>query len=287
MQEASEKLHVSQSAISLSNKSLAEELGVELFSKQGRVLELTDAGRRFLSGATEILQSADDLKKEMDSRSKNRKRTVRLMGEAWDFASEAHRYFLTQEHPYKLSITSGNREKTKSCLLGGDADIAVTLFDDSSGDARSIPVLSDRFFLLVNRTHRFSGRDCVSLREIAGESLITAHPRDGLYVLFHSILAQAGVNPEIAAYVGSPESLEQMVAQNKGISFIPECNANSETATLLGHSGFCRAIPFEEPYCRRTIYVTYLKGAPQGRIKDALDFLVEFGRMAQENMRYP
>lgn len=53
--QAAERLHISQSALSLSYKRLQEELGVQLFQRQGRRLVLTDAGTFFCRTASMIL----------------------------------------------------------------------------------------------------------------------------------------------------------------------------------------------------------------------------------------
>ena len=56
MTKAADQLHVSQSALSLSYRRLEEELGVKLFRREGRTLQLTEPGRHFCAKATEILK---------------------------------------------------------------------------------------------------------------------------------------------------------------------------------------------------------------------------------------
>ena len=65
--QAAERLHVSQSALSLSYKRLQEELGVQLFRRQGRRLVLTDAGTFFYRNASMILGQLDKLAYDMST----------------------------------------------------------------------------------------------------------------------------------------------------------------------------------------------------------------------------
>src|SRR6218665_1900600 len=58
--EAAVQLNVSASAVTSAIRELEEMLGQPLFVRQSRGVELTDAGRRFLSHAYNVLAAADD-----------------------------------------------------------------------------------------------------------------------------------------------------------------------------------------------------------------------------------
>jgi len=58
---AAEQLHVSPSALSAQIRQLEEQLGQELFSRQGRTLELTEAGRIALAYAENIFAGGNEL----------------------------------------------------------------------------------------------------------------------------------------------------------------------------------------------------------------------------------
>ena len=58
---AAEQLHLTPQSISGQLSEFSETLGVELFRRTGRKLELTDAGRRILSYAEEIFMIGDEL----------------------------------------------------------------------------------------------------------------------------------------------------------------------------------------------------------------------------------
>ncbi|MBC7685921.1 MAG: transcriptional activator NhaR [Bdellovibrionales bacterium] len=58
---AAEQLHLTPQSISGQLKEFADSLGVELFRRAGRSLELTDTGRRILSYAEQIFSTGDEL----------------------------------------------------------------------------------------------------------------------------------------------------------------------------------------------------------------------------------
>ena len=61
LSQTADKLHVSQSALSSQIKQLEETTGTQLFSREGRRLTLTEAGRRALSYADDIFQRGEEL----------------------------------------------------------------------------------------------------------------------------------------------------------------------------------------------------------------------------------
>jgi LysR family transcriptional activator of nhaA len=75
---AASQMHLTPHAISGQLKEFEQNLGVELFQKQGRNLELTDAGRRILSHADTIFSTGDDLLASLHQTSSAKKRSFRV-----------------------------------------------------------------------------------------------------------------------------------------------------------------------------------------------------------------
>lgn len=63
--KASEQLHVAQSSLSHSIRDLEDELGVPLFFKNGRVIDITEYGKRYLIHVDRIIQELDLASQEM------------------------------------------------------------------------------------------------------------------------------------------------------------------------------------------------------------------------------
>src|SRR5947208_4910845 len=60
LRAATQKLHVSQPAVSRQIRDLEDELGVQLFERTGKAVKLTDAGFLFLKEARAILERTDE-----------------------------------------------------------------------------------------------------------------------------------------------------------------------------------------------------------------------------------
>lgn len=73
-----QQLHVSQSALSSQIKSLEEDLGQALFLREGRSLQLTEAGRLALSYAETIFAAGNELYALMKDQKFRKHQTVRI-----------------------------------------------------------------------------------------------------------------------------------------------------------------------------------------------------------------
>ena len=65
LRAATQKLHVSQPAVSRQIRDLEDELGVPLFERTRKADNLTDAGRVFLREARAVLEQTDEAVKNL------------------------------------------------------------------------------------------------------------------------------------------------------------------------------------------------------------------------------
>lgn len=75
---ASTELHLSQSALSLSIKSLEEELGGKLFKRNTRRVELTQEGLSLIPFARKLLANWEDMEKDVKQRFKLHRGTLSI-----------------------------------------------------------------------------------------------------------------------------------------------------------------------------------------------------------------
>ena len=80
---AAEQLHLTPQSISGQLSEFADTLGVELFRRSGRQLELTDTGRRILSHAESIFSTGDELLEIVRDQSRTATTTFRVGCADW------------------------------------------------------------------------------------------------------------------------------------------------------------------------------------------------------------
>ncbi|PLX20147.1 MAG: LysR family transcriptional regulator [Candidatus Muiribacterium halophilum] len=126
--KASEKLLISQSAVSISLNALEKIIGERLFDRSGRQLILNDVGRVFYSKAVEILERAFELENMFSNFSANSgiKSIIRLGA-----SSTIGNYvipdilldFFKKHDDIRINMTVGNTEQIIENILNNDIDI--------------------------------------------------------------------------------------------------------------------------------------------------------------------
>ncbi len=84
--KASEELHITQPSVSQQLKFLEEEIGVKLYNKLSRGIELTERGQRLLNDVEPLLLQVDNLKEKFNDTPNNRKVGSLTIGGNKDFA---------------------------------------------------------------------------------------------------------------------------------------------------------------------------------------------------------
>ena len=106
-------MHVSQPSLSKAIKSIEEQLGVPLFYRSSRQLELTDAGRAVLVNAKKVLDAFRNLTSELTDIMELKKGEIRIRHSADDGSS----LFLQIDQPFQeayplvnITLTRGGNE---------------------------------------------------------------------------------------------------------------------------------------------------------------------------------
>jgi LysR family transcriptional regulator, transcription activator of glutamate synthase operon len=76
MTRVAEEIHISQSALSKTIRTLETELGVKLFDREGKYIKLNENGKIFLKYVNRNLQSLEDAKKELSDYNSNRNQDI-------------------------------------------------------------------------------------------------------------------------------------------------------------------------------------------------------------------
>ena len=127
--EAAEKLHTSQPGISKQIRLLEEELGVQIFVRNGkRVVEMTQPGKVIHTIAQRILQEANNLKRvgEEFTNEATGSLTIATTHTQACYALPPTISKFTERYPkVKLSLHQGNPTQISQQVVSGEADIAI------------------------------------------------------------------------------------------------------------------------------------------------------------------
>ncbi|MEE3263088.1 MAG: LysR family transcriptional regulator [Candidatus Latescibacterota bacterium] len=274
--QAAQQLHVTQPTVSGGVAELERELGVRLFHREGRRVELTMEGRTLSSYALRIEDLVDEAQDRVSAGGP-------VAGDSFGFGAidAAVIYLLpdslgryTDQHPdVQLSIQVAPSRYLADDLLANRSEFAVLSLPYEHPRLDTLPVLRDEMPLVVGAHHPFAGKRSVRLDQVAEETLILFHPDSVSRKIVDEHFGEAGLSPRVVMEMRSPEAMRKLVEAGVGVSFLPRIAVAESLASGAVKRVKVRGVTFE-----RDIGLAWRKGryfAPAVRMLIE-DFLASF-----------
>jgi DNA-binding transcriptional LysR family regulator len=243
LRRAAHRLHVSQPALSLQISDLEDELGLKLFERNSRGVELTEAGRAFLLGGRRVLAATKQaIAQAQEAANGERGRLVigSLGPLTSSFLPAALARFREQRPLVEATVLHMHNRAQVEAVLNGAIMLGIGYFD-SAVDEDEREQLSTRLLLRspvwigCSKHRRFPKRAAPKLRDFRHDKFLAFDPEYGYgYEQWVRGLCQrfGKFEPEIEAIGNSPESLVSMIAAGRGVFVGPEIGARGWTAAL-------------------------------------------------------
>ncbi|MES2171430.1 MAG: LysR family transcriptional regulator [Actinomycetota bacterium] len=236
---ASQRVHLVQSALSASIKSLEHELGTLLFDRTTHRVELTDAGRALLPEARTTLAAAQAARDAVDAVAGGLRGRLDIgimqSLSIIDLASLITRF--RRERPdveLRPRPTRGGSAELVRDVISGGLDLAFVSLPGSTHAGLTITSLaSDPILLAVPPGHRLESRKTVSLMELAGETFVETPEGWGTRRVTERALARVGVERHISVEVADLATLTELVRAGLGLGFMPASTVGSAQRVSL------------------------------------------------------
>lgn len=225
---AAERLHMAQPPLSQAIRRLEADLGVQLFSRTTRRVELTEAGRAYLSDTREILAGVDraaDHARRVAAGTTGHV-SIGCVGSATYSLLPALSRRLAETLP---GIEFGFRGEMLApeqveALRGGAIDVGLLRPPVGDLGLTTRTLRRDRLLVAVPAEHPLAERRRIATRDLAGVPLIVhaARPASTMHDLVLAHLRSAGVEPRIRHQVGETSTLITLVAGGLGVAIVPE-----------------------------------------------------------------
>ncbi|MCA0338150.1 MAG: LysR family transcriptional regulator [Proteobacteria bacterium] len=223
---AAQNLSISQSAVTEAIKELEIDLGVELFERHPRGLNITHKGHQFLRHATKILGDVSDARRTFagspEAASGSLHLGVTSLVAGYVLSDLLARY--RRAYPgIEVSAIEDNGDYLEHLLVGGELDIAVmvisNLRDRMALQAEILEISPYRLWMPLG--HPLTTAEIVTLSDIASEPLIML-TIDEIEENTGRLLMALGARPNVAFRTRSVEAVRSLVATGAGIALLPD-----------------------------------------------------------------
>ncbi|MEU0599315.1 LysR family transcriptional regulator [Streptomyces sp. NPDC006393] len=223
---AAERCGVVQSSLSHRIAGLERELGVRLFARSSRRVELTGAGAAFLAGARECLAAADRAAADAAAAAgvvRGRLAVGVIMTTAAVDVPELLQRYRARHPDVQVLLRSGRSDELAAAIRGGDLDIAFLGLPEGERPpgVESVVLDHDRHVLVVPAGHRLAGASRLTLREIAEEPFVDFVAGTPARAQSDQAFTAAGLAREVAYETGAVELITRLIARGLGVALLP------------------------------------------------------------------
>lgn len=248
---AANVLCLTQSALSHSMKKLEQQLGTDIWLREGRSLRLTQAGQYVLAVANRVLPQLDLAEERLRQFAQGERGTLRIGMEC----HPCYQWLLKIVSPYLAAwpdVDVDVKQKFQfggiGALFGYEIDMLVTPDPLHKPGLHFEPVFDYEQVLVVARGHPLAEAPYVKPRQLTDEVLITYPvPADRLDV-YTQFLMPAGVAPRRHKAIETTDIMLQMVASGRGVAALPRwlveeyAQKMKVVAVRLGQRGIAKQI---------------------------------------------
>lgn len=224
---AAKRLHIAQPPLSQQILNLEEELGVKLFDRTRRNIQMTDAGTYFLKEAQHILLHAEQAAETARRiyRGQAGRLVVGFVGSViHTFLPEGLRSFRERFRDVELVLQELTTAEQIRLLHTRRIDVGFHYPDAQDATLSFQPLTQAPLMVVLPTKHPLSGRKSLDIRELVQEPFI-ANTRSSEPVVrdaFISLCHTAGFSPEITQEAGSVQTVLGLVASGLGACLLPD-----------------------------------------------------------------
>jgi DNA-binding transcriptional LysR family regulator len=262
---AANLLHRVQSNVTTRVKNLEDELGVALFIREGRRMQLTPAGKVLLGYAEQIIALAAQARVALrDSDPRGVLRLGAMESTAAVRLPAPLSRLQSRHHELAVELHTGDPARLVADVLSGALEAALVA--EPVGDPRlATMAVFDEELVLVTRSGHPPIREP---RDVAPRSLLAFHPGCPHRKRLEDWFARAGVMPERIVEMGSYHAILGCAVVGMGTALMPKSvlDAYAERARLGIH-------PISPAFRNVKTLLVWRKDSPQANIAALADVL--------------
>jgi DNA-binding transcriptional LysR family regulator len=270
--KASEKLHLTQSAVSMALQELQNQLGGTLFERRGRSLLINDRGRYLLPLCRDVLCQVDNIESLMLGNSDTVAGTLQLVA-----SSTIGNYVLPyligvfkRLHPaVTLNMLVCNTRQSEGLVVDGKADLGFVEGEIVNNQVKALPWLQDELVVIASPAHEVARNASFRVPEdLARCEWIMREKGSGTAQIFKRRLGSHVTSLRVAMELGHTEAIKKAVEAGAGVACLSNLTVCREV-----EKGWLTRMSVEGIDMQRTLHIIHYKNkAITGLMQEFIDF---------------
>lgn len=248
MTKAAKQLNIVQPSLSRTITSLEKELGVELFTRNGKGIQLNSNGKIFLETVDETLSVLENGKKRLLDLNKKSDLEIKLLVSA---GSNTLANLIVEFKKIYPNVTFKLHQHTSSDLDVNDFDFYISTTLEEIKNPTSITLLEEELLLCIPSNHSLACKSHIFLEEVSNESFIAFESNKPFRKISDTLCLYAGFKPNIVFESNVPSIVRELISAGLGISFIPKISWN------LPSDDSIKFLHIIDPPCKRYLNISW------------------------------
>ncbi|SHE98112.1 MULTISPECIES: LysR family transcriptional regulator [Caloramator] len=273
--KASNKLHLTQSALSQQLQNLEKNIGCSLLIRSNKGVELTKEGEILLEYAESIISLYENMLSDINESLHNKISEIKILScnIVGEYLLPCSVYIYKTKHSnIKFDIKIENTKKVIEGIQNKIADIGFIDKPFVSDEIESKKICANDLVFVYNPKKYKIPDNKINLSRLSEIPLVLLSKDNGIrYIIDTSIKEE---NIKIEMELNTIESIKASIVAGMGSSILPYTSVKSEV-----HAGILSAIPIEGMSCLCDIYLIYSKDIlNKSYVKEFIEFILKHGK---------
>lgn len=251
MTAAAETLHLTQSALSHSIRKLEDQIGVKIWNREGRQLNLTQAGEHLLATADRLIPQIVRTEERLQQFAKGECGTLHIGMECHPCYQWLQKITISYLHDWPsvdLDVKRGFQFGGLRALLNHEIDILVTPDASQKEELHFEAVFDYEQVLVVGKKHPLKDKEYIIPRQLGEEILFTYPVSSDRLDIYTHFLNPSRMTIRKQKVVETTEMMLQLVACGRGVAALPRWLVEEYaiqypvSAVRLGKTGLAKQI---------------------------------------------
>ena len=238
------ELAVNQSNVSRALARLEASIGMPLFARHGKRLELNANGVAFRADAAAVLDAYESARRHAETIA-DAGRLLRigfLHSLARWLVPDVVGTFRASQPDVRVTLRQGFSRDLQGWLALDAIDVALCTAPPATRGAQWMPLAEEPLCVAVPEWHPLARRERVELTALRGEDFIGFSRITEMRPIISGILADAGVAVNVTFESSEIDTMRSLVAGGLGLSILPRTPGRSDPGVVY--------VPFDPPFAR-------------------------------------